>query len=210
MKLTKYQHACFTVEHEGKLIVIDPGTFTTDLGALDDVSAIVVTHKHTDHFDPTALQALIARSPDALIYAPEEVLHTLGDSLPSQAVAAGDIISQGPFTLEFTGGQHAVIHDSIPPLENVGVLINDRIYYPGDSFADPVKKIDVLALPVAAPWMRISEAIDFLLTVSPRYAFPTHDAICSDAGKQVVDGVISQFAAESGITYRRLANAVDI
>ena len=25
MKLTKYEHACFTVEKDGKLLVVDPG-----------------------------------------------------------------------------------------------------------------------------------------------------------------------------------------
>ena len=58
MKLTKYEHACFTIEAEGKLVVVDPGAFTTDLGTPENVVAIVVTHEHPDHFDVNALGAL--------------------------------------------------------------------------------------------------------------------------------------------------------
>ena len=65
MKITKYEHACFTVEKEGKLLVIDPGAFTTDLPVLENVVAVVVTHEHADHFNSASLDAIIAHSPDA-------------------------------------------------------------------------------------------------------------------------------------------------
>ena len=37
--------------------------------------------------------------------------------------------------------------------------------------------MDVLALPVAGPWMKISEAVDYALAVKPRLAFPVHDGV---------------------------------
>ncbi len=64
--------------------------------------------------------------------------------------------------------------------QNVGVLIdNGEVYYPGDSFAEPGMPVKTLALPIAAPWMKTSEAMDFLTHVKPERAFPTHDAILS-------------------------------
>ena len=118
MRLTKYEHACFTLEKDGKLLVVDPGAFTTDLPALENVVAIVVTHEHSDHFDPTALGALIAHNPDAVIYAHEAITRQLGDTLPTHAVAPGETIESGSFTVEFLGGEHAVIHPDIPIVAN--------------------------------------------------------------------------------------------
>ena len=51
MKLTKYEHACFSVEHDGMTLVVDPGNFTTDFIAPEGVIAVVITHEHSDHFD---------------------------------------------------------------------------------------------------------------------------------------------------------------
>ena len=57
MKLTKYEHACFTLEKDGKMLVVDPGTFTTKLDPPENVVGIVITHEHSDHFDVNALSA---------------------------------------------------------------------------------------------------------------------------------------------------------
>ncbi len=207
MKITKYKHACFTVEHEGKLLVVDPGGFTTDLGAPENVVAIVVTHEHGDHFDVTALGALIAHNPDALVVAHHNVTRQFGDHLPSHTVSVGDTVDIGPFQLEFFGGDHAVIHPDIPLIANLGVMINNRIFYPGDSFVNPGKPVDTLALPVAAPWLKIQEVIDYLMEIQPRIAFPTHDAILSSTGKSLPDNILPTFAKKVGTAYQRIDGA---
>jgi L-ascorbate metabolism protein UlaG (beta-lactamase superfamily) len=153
MKLTKYEHACFTLEKDGKLLVVDPGGWTTDLPALESVIAIVVTHEHADHFDVNALGALVGHNPDAVIYAHETITRQFGDTLPHHAVNAGDTMQVGPFNLEFFGGEHAVIHSDIPIAANLGVMVNGALYYPGDSFVQPAKPVDWLALHVTAPWL---------------------------------------------------------
>ncbi len=35
----------------------------------------------------------------------------------------------------------------------------------------------MLGLPTAAPWLKLSEAVELLRTVRPRLAFPVHDAV---------------------------------
>lgn len=210
MRLTKYEHACFTVEQDGKMLVVDPGAFTADLTNPENVVAIVITHEHTDHFDPTALGALIAHNPDAVIIGHENITRQLGDVLPTQAVHSGEMIKVGPFTLEFFSGEHAQIHSSIPIIPNLGVMVNDTLYYPGDSFISPDKPVKVLALPAAAPWMKISEAIDFISLTKPRFVFPTHDAILSDIGKNLVDQMIVPAVGEYGGTYQRLTQPVEL
>ena len=210
MILTKYEHACFTVEKNGKLLVVDPGGWTTDLGSPENVVAVVLTHQHPDHFDINALGALMAHNPSATIYAHENIVSQLGNTLPNCAVVAGEGIKAGPFKLEFYGGQHAVIHPDMDVTPNLGVMVDGSLYYPGDSFVRPERKVDTLALPVSAPWLKISETFDFLTDIKPRLTFPTHDAILSTTGKNLVDNMLPNVAKKVGTTYQRLTSRLDI
>lgn len=204
MKLTKYEHACFTVEKNGKLLVVDPGVLTTQLAAPENVVAIVITHEHSDHFDPAALGAIIAHNPSAVIIAPASVASQVGENLPNQIAKPGDRLIVEPFELAFSGGEHAEIHDSVVHPENLAVMINQTVFYPGDSFTLPDDKPEVLALPVTAPWLRIGQVIDYLLEARPRFAFPTHDAIASPAGQAIVDNILTPQAQKADIVYQRL------
>jgi L-ascorbate metabolism protein UlaG (beta-lactamase superfamily) len=210
MILTKYEHACFTLEKDGKLLVVDPGVLTRDISSPENVVAIVVTHEHADHFDPAALGALIAHSPSATIYAHESITNQLGDTLPTQSVAAGDTASVEPFELEFFGGEHSQIHSSIPIIANLGVMINSNIFYPGDSFTVPNKPVKTLALPITAPWLKISEVMDYVSKINPALAFPTHDGVASEAGKQIVDRMMGPLLESQGGTYQRLSEPLEI
>jgi len=113
-------------------------------------------------------------------------------------VKDGDTREVEPFTLRFFGEKHAVIHSSVPVVDNVGVLINDALYYPGDSFTVPEGvEVDTLAAPAGAPWLKIGEAIDFVLAVKPRRAFGTHEMVLSVAGKSLANARL-QWATEQG------------
>lgn len=202
MKLTKYEHACFTVEKDGQVLVVDPGGYTTDFIAPEGVVAVVVTHRHADHFDHDLLAEIIDKNPSALVIGPEAVVKQI-ETFETRSVDAGDSVEVGPFNLEFFGGQHAVIYPALPVDQNVGLFINDLIYYPGDSFAIPEGRlVDSLALPIAAPWLKISEAVDFALAIKPRFMFPTHDAILSDVGHNLADNLVPKLVPESD--YKRI------
>jgi L-ascorbate metabolism protein UlaG (beta-lactamase superfamily) len=203
MNIVKYEHACFTVEEDNQILVIDPGEFATDFIAPENVVAVVVTHEHADHFDLEQLAAIADKNPEVMIFGPESITARL-ESLPNHTVMTGDVIQAGPFSLEFHGGHHATIHESIPTIPNLGVLINELVYYPGDAFTITHKSVDTLALPVAAPWMKIGEAIDFMNLIKPRVAFPTHDKILSPEGKAVVDRLLEGTAKNQGIIYKRI------
>lgn len=203
MKLTKYEHACFTLEKDGRVLVVDPGGWSGDFAAVENVVAVVVTHEHADHFSLEKLQAIVQQNPEVVIFAHPDVAGQMA-GLPAQSVAAGDAVTIGPFALEFFGGDHATIHPDFGHFANLGVLVNDTLYYPGDSFALPQKPVKVLALPVAAPWLKISETIDFMLSVQPEIAFPTHDAIASSLGKELLDRLVGGVAQEHRIEYRRV------
>lgn len=203
MKLTKYEHACFTVEKDNQLLVIDPGGYTTDFIPPNHVVGVVITHEHADHFDQELIASIIDKNPTAIIIGDASITSSI-EAFSTKAVNAGDKLTVGPFSLEFFGGAHASIHAAFPAPMNLAVLINDLLYYPGDSFHIPAgRSVDTLALPVAAPWLKINEVLDFLLAVRPRAAFPTHDAILSAVGKDLVDQLVGQVASGQDILYVR-------
>lgn len=209
MKLTKYRHACFTVEENGKVLVVDPGAFSTDFIAPSNVVAVIITHEHPDHFDSERLIEIMDKNPEAIVLAP----HSISDKLEAfnrRAVTAGETLEVEPFILAFHGGQHATIHADIPPIENVGVVINDLIYYGGDSFTLPSQPVDTLLLPASAPWLKISEVMNFLSTIKPRLAIPTHDAILSIEGQEIADRLLGNTAEGIGCEYKRLETAIEI
>lgn len=203
MKITKYEHACFTVEIDNQLLIIDPGVWTTDFVIPSNVAAIIITHEHPDHFNPDILADIYGKNPDSTLVSLDSIVQKMPDH-KSQAVKPGDKIKISVFDLEFFGGTHAVIHDSIPVIGNIGVLINDTIYYPGDSFTLPGTAVPVLALPAGAPWLKMSETMDFLTAIKPKFAFPTHDAVLSQIGKNLVDNRMSDIAKHDGGEYKRI------
>ncbi len=209
MKLTKFEHACFTLESDGQELLFDPGNYTSDLVIPENVVAVVLTHEHADHFDKDLLQQIINKNPRAIILAPKEMAEQLPD-VPSKAIAPGGSTTVGSFSLRFFGGEHAVVHPEIPIVTNVGVLVNDSFYYPGDSFDLPDVPIKTLALPVTAPWLKISESIDFMVETKPTLAFPVHDHIASDDGKALVDRILGGFAEKNGIIYQRINSSIEI
>lgn len=204
MKLDKFSHACFVVTVDGRAVVVDPGGFTTDFVVPEQTDAIVITHQHPDHRDEELLRRIRDISPDAMIYTANDVQPLLADFDNVKVVGHGDRVEKGPFQLDFYGEFHAIIDRDLPRVDNLGVMINKKVYYPGDSFTVPDQPIDVLALPVAAPWMRIAEALEFLRHTRPRLAFPTHDAILSDAGKAIADRLAGGVSDAVGVEYRRL------
>ena len=209
MKLTKYEHACFTVEKDEQILVVDPGVFSTDFMPPENVVGIVITHEHADHYDHEMIEKIIDKNPDALIVGHTSVAEKI-EAFPTHAVSAGDTITVGPFELQFFGGEHALIHESIPRVANLGILIDELLYYPGDSFTLPEVPVDVLAIPASAPWLKIGEAIDFLVAVRPRLAFPTHDAILSSSGKQISDNLLGATAKQHTIEYVRLTKQIEV
>ncbi|MEV7693526.1 MBL fold metallo-hydrolase [Microbacterium sp. NPDC089189] len=185
MRVTKHEHAALTLEKHGEKLLIDPGIFTSPLPDAENVAALVITHEHPDHWTGDHIDRILATNPGLPIYAPAGVV-AAAPGYTITEVSPGDRVDVGPFHLEFFGGEHALIHKSIPVIDNVGVLVDDAFYYPGDSFSLPKgAHVALLAAPVGAPWLKIGDAIDFVLAVAPRQVFATHDMTLSVAGRDM-------------------------
>jgi L-ascorbate metabolism protein UlaG (beta-lactamase superfamily) len=197
MKLTKYEHSCMVISKGDSSLVIDPGAYTTPLTDLDGVVAIVITHEHADHWTAEQLTRILDRNNDARIFAPAGVV-AAAPEFTMETVAGGDEIEVGPFSLKFFGEKHAVIHSSIPVVDNVAILVDDEFYYAGDSFTLPGVEVGTLAVPIGAPWLKIGEVIDYVEAIKPRRSFPVHEAVLSVIGKNMANGRVEAATTRNG------------
>ncbi|HEU4544501.1 MAG TPA: MBL fold metallo-hydrolase [Jiangellaceae bacterium] len=176
MRLTKYEHACVLVEDEGVHILIDPGVYSSGFEALTGLDAVLITHQHADHVDRDRLGPLLANNPEARVYADDATAAILREKgIEAAAATEGERISVG-VDVSVHGVNHALIHPDIPIIPNVGYLVSGRFFHPGDAFTIPDVPVDVLGLPTGAPWLKASEAVDYLRAVAPRVAVPIHEA----------------------------------
>ena len=195
MRLTHFGHSCLLADFGDTTVLFDPGNFSHGFEGITGLTAILVTHQHPDHVDTARLPALIDANPGAALYADPQTAAQLGP--PWQAVHAGDSFALGSLTVRGVGGQHAVIHPEIPMIDNISYLLGDaghpaRLMHPGDALFAPGEPVDVLATPAAAPWMKISEAVDYLRAVAPRAAVPIHQGIIAPDARGIYHGRLAE------------------
>ncbi|HME47156.1 MBL fold metallo-hydrolase [Mycobacterium sp.] len=210
MQLTHFGHSCLLASFPAEkgsdtTLLFDPGTFSHGFEGITGLSAILITHQHPDHADTSRLPALVDANPGAALYADPQTAAQLGDRW--QPVHVGDELSIDGLRVRGIGGVHAVIHPEIPLINNISYLVGDsghpaRLMHPGDALFIPAEEIDVLALPAAAPWLKISEAVEYLRAVKPLRAIPIHQGIVNP----VAVGLYYQRYEEMGRTdFRVLA-----
>ncbi|MGY4911020.1 MBL fold metallo-hydrolase [Micromonospora sp. CNZ285] len=201
MQVTKFAHSCLRLEHDGAVLVVDPGVFS-DPAALDGADAVLITHEHPDHVDVAALTRALERRP-VPVHGPASLAGVLGDAAEALVtVEPGQSLTVAGTPVRTYGGQHAVIHPDIPVIQNIGYLFADVVYHPGDAlFVPDDVQVDTLFAPIHAPWSKFSEVVDFIRAVAPRRAYALHDGLLNDNGFGVLD---RQYTAMSNTDYRRL------
>jgi L-ascorbate metabolism protein UlaG (beta-lactamase superfamily) len=188
MRITKFGHACVRVQTDGGVVVLDPGVFT-DAGALDGADAVLITHEHADHVHPEHL-----RGTDVPIWTIAAVERMLREQAPDVAervtvVRPGDRLDIAGAAVEVVGEKHAVIHPDYDRFDNSGYVLESggsSLYHPGDALTPPGRAVDVLLAPVSAPWLKVSEAVDFVREVAAPTSLAIHDRVYSDIGLDMV------------------------
>jgi L-ascorbate metabolism protein UlaG (beta-lactamase superfamily) len=205
MRLTKLGHSCLLVEEGRARLLLDPGTLSGGFEELEALTAVLFTHQHADHLDQARLRGLLDRNPRARVISDQGSAEPLGQAgVEVEVVADGQELDVGGVGVRVAGRDHAVIHPDIPVVPNVGYLVGGRLFHPGDAFTEPGQPVEVLAVPAAAPWLKLSEPIDYLRAVRPRVAVPVHDLVLSDAGRAIHYRQLEQLGAEGGATLRSL------
>ena len=211
MRITKFGHACVRVEYDGRTVVVDPGIFT-ERAALDGADAVLITHEHADHYLPDHLRAT-----DAPVFTIDAVAARIREDAPEvfervTVVAPGESFDPG-IPARAVGELHAVIHPEFPRFHNSGYVLTlgaRKVYHPGDALTPPGEDVDVLFVPVSAPWMRAAEAIDFAREVRAPRNLAIHDRVYSEAGLGIIDGHMNAFLPKAGQEYVRLADGEDL
>ena len=204
MRLTKYAHSCLRMEHDGAVLVVDPGVFSERGGAGR-------RGRGADHpraprpprpggAAPRGWTGSRSRSTG-----PPRSPTSCGDAAdgaaPGQPSASRSPPPGSPCGR--TAGGTRVIHPDIPVVDNLGYLINDVGLPPGRLVA---------SCPTDARWTRCSRrstrpgrssprSVDFIRAVAPRRAYALHDALLNDNGLGVLD---RQYPRCPAPTYQRL------
>lgn len=211
MKLTKFTHACVRLEKDNRVLVVDPGNFSEAAEALAGAEAVLVTHEHADHIDTEAVLEALRSNTHLELFAPAGVADQLRTDAPEavarvNAVAPGTSFDVAGFAIRSFGGQHALIHPQIPVVANIGYLIDDNVYHPGDSFVIPDGiTVKTLLVPLHAPWSKSAEVVDFVIGVRAPRAFQIHDGLLNENGLKIVEGHVSRIGAKYGTEYSHLA-----
>ena len=212
MRLTHLGHACLLVETADQRILFDPGVFSPGFEEVGDLDAILVTHQHDDHVDADRLPRLLELNPGARLLAEAQTATVLLErDIAAQALTPGEATRVGPVEVTPVGELHALNHDRVPRVGNTGLLLRadgePSLFHPGDAYDAEPGPVDVLALPLSAPWCAVRDTLAFVRRINPRYAVPVHDATLSDVGRALYLHHVGTFGPE-GMQLRDLADRV--
>ncbi|MDP2667051.1 MAG: MBL fold metallo-hydrolase [Candidatus Diapherotrites archaeon] len=181
MQVTKYCHCCLFIEENEARILIDPGSYSNPPFDLK-LNAIFITHQHSDHIDVSLLKNILAENTGCPIYTCQDVSEILSkEGISSTALKEGQVITVKNTPIKTVGKEHAILYQKSPCM-NHGFLVSNRFFFPGDALTIPNESVEILALPVAGPWLKLSDAIEYAIKVKPKIAFPVHDGILKKPG----------------------------
>lgn len=181
MQIIKYGHSCILLDDGITKILFDPGKYS-DIPDLS-VNSIIITHIHSDHYDIEKLQKLLANGSPKIITNSE-----VKAELEKNGITGAEVVEDGQstdingVTVSAHGNDHAIIHPDLPKFQNTGYLVAEKVFHPGDALFVPSEEVEVLLLPVVAPWSKISETLDYVTAVKAKTIFPIHDAFLKFTG----------------------------
>jgi L-ascorbate metabolism protein UlaG (beta-lactamase superfamily) len=178
MKIKKIGHCCLLIQTNNVTILTDPGAFSTNQNSITGIDIVLITHEHADHLHTDSLKEVLKNNPEAKVITNSGVGKKLDEvGIQFEILEGRDQAEVENISIEAFDGKHEEIFEEVGQVQNTGYFIDYKLFYPGDSFHNPEKPVDVLALPVAGPWCRIPDAIRYVLSVKPKKAFPVHDGM---------------------------------
>jgi len=184
MKIKKIGHCCLVIETNGKKIMTDPGSYAVDEQEKESgIDLILISHEHDDHVHIESLKEIIKNNPNVLIFTNDGVGKLLAkEGIKFEVLKDKTSKDFGGVEIEAYDCKHEEIFQDFGQVLNTGYFIDKRLFYPGDSFYSPGKKVEILALPVAGPWASVKNAINYALSINPKVCFPVHDGMLNHFG----------------------------
>lgn len=177
MNIKKIGHCCLLIKTKSVTLLTDPGAYTIEQNSIQGIDAVLITHEHGDHLHIDSLKEILKNNPGITVMTNTSTGKKL-DEVGIQYVIVegrGNADVKG-VSIEAFDGKHEEIFEEIGQVQNTGYFIDKKLFYPGDSFHNPQKSVDVLALPVGGPWCKIGDAIRYAIAVKPKKTFPVHDS----------------------------------
>src|SRR5436190_5939903 len=174
MKITKYVHSCLLVESGELNVLIDPGRYSWDSHLLNpnhlpQLSHILFTHDHADHYHEQALRALSQQFPHATIITNNNLAKKI------KALNLPNTITTGSEeSLEIFEAPHAQLPLELPDVLNIGVHIDGKLTHSGDAL-DIKSTREVLALPLTGPFAGLTQTLKQVVELKPKVLLPIHD-----------------------------------
>ena len=176
MKITKLGHCCLIIEEGGAKILTDPGDYTETQNSVRRLTHVLITHEHQDHYHVPSLRQVLANNPGAKVYTNQAVGALLAkEEIAYEFLENGQKKILDGLEVEGFGTDHHVIYGTLPVVMNTGYFFGNKFFYPGDAFTNPNRAVQLLGLPVNAPWLAALEALDYAQRVKPKACFPVHD-----------------------------------
>ena len=200
MNIKKLGHCCLLIKTNNVTVLTDPGTYSTVQDEIKGIDVVLITHEHQDHFHIDSVKKVLVNNPNAKIITNNAVGKLLAvENIAFEIVTNGLKNDLHGVLVEGYGEKHAEIYKEFGQVENTGYFVDNKLFYPGDAFTVPNKPVDILAVPIAGPWMKASIAIDYALEVKPRIVFPVHDGIMKTKG--FMQPLFNKILSENGVEF---------
>lgn len=191
MIITRYGHSAMHIKKDGVGFMLDPGAFSSLPDVYPQTHILLITHEHGDHFQLEEVERLQRQFPELHIVTNKSVSRILENAkIDAHTICDGESIVLEGVTIRGYGAHHAEIFCEYGAVENVGYMIDDHFYYPGDAFTNPDRNHNTLAAPLAGPFMLMKDLILYVNVLKPKNLIPVHDAVLSEVGKGVHIGIL--------------------
>jgi len=183
MKITRYGQSAILIEnYKDTRILIDPGRFCyeetglapSDFGKID---ILLITHTHSDHCTPEAIKVIQENNPEIVVLGTAGVKALLNSTvLDCDILKQGDIRKVGDVEIKGIKQIHGDLPDGRPKPEDIGFLIDGKLYHPGDTIYVKEKPLaEILFVPICGTVvLDIPDAIRFAKEVQAKLIIPIH------------------------------------
>lgn len=171
MKVTRFFQSCLLIDDTGARILIDPSAQEKErLSNFGKINAVCYTHEHGDHFDADMAEEFIKAG--VPVYTNESTAKLLKGK--SNVVGDGQDFTVGNMNIKVIELPHCPMVDGSPGPQNVGYLINEKLFHPGDGKELSGLQVENLALPLTGPDISMRDAFTMASTLGAKTVVPIH------------------------------------